>query len=753
MTINFIIRSAIITLAGLLISCSGGGEASNKNAFSAPPSTQIPPGGIDGNANIGNQKELTYLAIQNTSATEQRNIPLTLGHPFINGNFYPTDSLFGKFEDGTIVPIQADIKATNANGSVRHAILSVIVPSLSSNQSTRMTILRTDKTVSSNVEMTVGQIASKVHAEIQITVSGKKYTASLDDAISNGNSITWLKGPIANEWILPVPLKDADGNAHPHLTVRYAVRTYNSADNVRIDTVVENNWAWEPAPQNFTYDAQIFLNGKLEYKKTGLTHFHHARWRHTAWTQDEPRAHIRHNPNYLFETKSIPNYDRSLKISQDVVSYLENQWNSTNKEPMAPGVVTTYMPTTGGRPDIGVLPQWSVIYLLNMDRVTKEITTRTGDLAGSWPIHYRDKSTGYPISIDDYPYITALGREIDTIDPKTGKSQAFPPCGGTCDTAPFNYTPDTNHQPSLAYVPYLVTGDYYYLEELQFWADWNIFIGNPGYRDASRGLVIWDQVRGQAWTLRTLSQAAYITPDSHPQKSYYLDKLINNLAWYTATYVDGNPNNLGIIDGTGKYAFSPMVYYTSAGPNTGIAPWQDDFFTWVAGYMSELGYEQATYLLKWKARFPVTRMVGAGYCWIDGATYSLVVRDSEASPIYSDIGQSYKTTMREIDGSPLVNSKGIKYLDLVCGSQAQADWRTQRDTDTGTKRNPWYAGEMDGFSDSPMGFPSNMQPALSVAVDNAVTNAEIAWTLFTSRTVKPDYATSPQWAVVPRTTH
>ncbi len=31
----------------------------------------------------------------------------------------------------------------------------------------------------------------------------------------------------------------------------------------------------------------------------------------------------------------------------------------------------------------------------------------------------------------------------------------------------------------MAYLPYLVTGDYFYLEELQFWASWNVFALEP----------------------------------------------------------------------------------------------------------------------------------------------------------------------------------------------------------------------------------------------------------------------------------
>ena len=36
------------------------------------------------------------------------------------------------------------------------------------------------------------------------------------------------------------------------------------------------------------------------------------------------------------------------------------------------------------------------------------------------------------------------------------------------------WTLDRAHQPSLAYIPYLMTGDLYYLEEMHFWASYDL---------------------------------------------------------------------------------------------------------------------------------------------------------------------------------------------------------------------------------------------------------------------------------------
>jgi hypothetical protein len=148
-----------------------------------------------------------------------------------------------------------------------------------------------------------------------------------------------------------------------------------------------------------------------------------------------------------------------------------------------------------------------------MDKRAKDVTLGTADLSGSWSSHYRDRKTDRPISVADYPYMTVLRPTYDTYNKVTKQYEAFPACASsTACSTPNNH--DAAHQPNLAYLPYLVTGDYYYLEELQFWAMWNSFSSNPGYREYEKGLYKSDQMRGQAWSLRTAAEAAYITPDA-----------------------------------------------------------------------------------------------------------------------------------------------------------------------------------------------------------------------------------------------
>lgn len=661
---------------------------------------------------------ITDVRFQNTSSTvTQTNVPVTFGQVFAPGNLQPTDKLTGRLEDGTTVPLQVDVKATHADGSVRHAIISAIVPSMSPSQVRTMSLVKGGTpptgTVSVSSLTSTGFTAS-VHAKI----GGVDYYAAADELLKSGTVTTWLNGPVATEWEVSAPLHASSGAEHPHLSARFAIRWYPGVKKARVDVTVENDWAYEPAPQNFTYDASVVVGGQTVYSKAGLTHYHHARWRKLFWYNGtEPQLNVELNTNYLLDSKALPNYDRTLTVAESALAAYQAKWTGAVTEPMNIGLAVAYMPATGGREDIGMLPSWGASYLLTMDKRARMVTMGTADLAGSWSAHYRDKQTGQPISLLDYPYMTVNGNASDTKNPATGKLEAFPTCATTtaCTTP---YTHDSAHQAAFAYLPYLVTGDYYYLEELQFWAMWNQFSSNPGYRQNVKGLLQQEQVRAQAWSLRTLAEAAYITPDKDRLKSHFTQILNSNLDWYNTTYTDNaTANKLGII--VNGYALG----YNNG---QGMAPWMDDFFTAAVGHTAELGFDKASALLKWKAQFPIARMTAPGACWIDGSIYALNVRDSSTSPFYDTMAQAYQA------------SHTTAFDNLACASSAMA-------TALGLK-----VGEMTGYSAATAGYPANMQPALAYAADAMGAAGKSAWSVFMNRSVKPDYSTAPQFDIVPR---
>ncbi|SHH41991.1 hypothetical protein [Massilia sp. CF038] len=657
---------------------------------------------------------ITALWLESTADAVQNAVPLTFGQIFAAGDLPAGQSLVGKLDDGTRIALQVDVKASHADRSVRHAIISAIVPALAPGQPLRLSLLKAAPAASAPIEAAT-LLEKGFRAGVSLTVDGKKYQASADALLRKHDSTTWLAGPAATEWLLDAPFTDADGKPHPHLSARFAVRAAGS--RARVDVTVENDWAFEPGPRNFTYDASISVGGKQVWQRQALTHFHHARWRKVFWWGAEPQIHVRHDSAYLIASRALPNYDQRIVVAESALAGWQRAWTGPATEPMGVGLANPYMPTTGGRPDLGLLPAWGAAYLLSMDARARLVTLGTADLAGSWSSHYRDKATGRPVTLADYPYMTILGQRSDTLNPATKKLEAFPPCA-TPDGCKTPNTHDASHQPAFAYLPYLLTGDYYYLEELQFWAMWNAFMNNPSYRQHAKGLLQGEQVRGQAWSLRTLAEAAYITPDADPFKAQLRAMLDANLDWYNRTYTNNeDANQLGAL--VHGYA---VVYHE----NTGLAPWMDDFFTAAVGHVAELGFEQAIPLLAWKVRFPIARMEGKGACWLTAAAYTLKVRDSAKAPIYADMAQVWKAS----------NTDSIAQLPCASPEMAQA--------------LKLKTGEMSGYASSNAGYPSNLQPALAYGAEAGGAAGERAWARFVSRKIQPDYSTAPQFAIIPR---
>lgn len=674
--------------------------------------------------------------IQNLGA-EQTDVPFTFGQVFMPGALGKNDGLAARQGNGKLLPLQADIKATYADGSVRHAVVSGILPKLAAGGQQSVDLVKAARGPAAGADATIQRLlASGLSASVDISLDGVAYRATLADALAKTKDGAWLDGAVAKEWRGAVPFKSVSG-AHPLLSAVFAVRWYTGLEKqARVEVVVENTKTFQAGARNLDYDVEVEVAGRKVYQKTGLRHFHHARWRQLAWWNEEraPAIHIRPDTAYLVATRAIPNYDLTLKPPDSALASLAKRLTPDKTGPMTIGLAVAYMPTSGGRGDIGPLPSWTVHYLLSTDVRARDTMVAAAEGAASWPIHMRDERTGYPLRTD-----TPANRTISTHMNMAHKGPLpVPRCAGKglCNTP---YTNDASHQPSLAFVPYLLTGDYYYLEELHFWAAANPLATDPNNSGNGQGLVRWQQVRGQAWSLRTLGHAAWITPDSHPLKNYFSKQLDNNLNFYHATYVVGKPNRLGAYDGSGQAAF----------PVGGSAPWQDDFLTWSFGYLAELGYEKALPILRWKAAYPVGRMTAPGFCWTEAAAYWLKFREADKGPVFDSFAKLYQAnydgpSYRKDDGKRATNPDGSRFIDQPCASQAQADWLSA------AYRRTWTRGRMSGYSGSAMGYPANMQPALAVAATSGIPNAVEAWERFNARADQPDYAKLPQWAIVPR---
>ncbi|MCF6225854.1 MAG: hypothetical protein L3J22_06060 [Xanthomonadales bacterium] len=659
---------------------------------------------------------VTFIDQSNTVNT---NIPVTFGQVFSVGDV-PAGMSINITDGSTVLPTQVDFKATHPDGSLRHAVITTKLPNLAAEQALETTLVTINSTTSGTAISAADLLATNFDAVIELTLDGVLYTASARDALVADSSKLWLEGSLATEFLLKQAFVTPGGVAHPHLMARFDVRAYQGMDSVRVDVVVENNWTYVASPSNLTYDARILVGGQEAYSLTQLTHYRHARWHKVFWWGIEPKVYSKLDVRYIQATKAVPHYDPNVTISE---AALESQ-GQVVYTPMSNVEINDYMPEPGADKGIGPLPRWAARYLMSGDPRAYHGVLANGDAGGSYTAHLRDINTDLPVSLDDYPNVTGDKDQYP-------KDNIIALCENDCTTP---LSKDTAHQPSIAYLPYLISGDHYYLEELLFWANGNLISSSIGTREAGKGIVRGQQVRGQAWSLRTLAQAAYITPDAHPMKAYFNAKLQNNIDYYLALYAN-NPdaNKLGSLPHHNQLDTA--------------APWMDDFFTWAVGYTVELGYTVFQPMLEWKAKYPVDRMSSSDetFCWMFGGVYQLAIGvpgdKNDPANWYQNIAEVYLNNYANRQ-----NEQGVFVKDMVCGGQVMADWFEEIDS----YRSYYAPGEMYGNAQTPVGYPSNLQPALAVAVDAGYPNADFAWQRLVSRARFPNYSSDAQFAITPR---
>ncbi|MBT8116651.1 MAG: thrombospondin type 3 repeat-containing protein, partial [Gammaproteobacteria bacterium] len=581
---------------------------------------------------------VTSYEVESTVSSAQSAVPLTFGQVFKVGDVPAGSDVFVRGGAGEPLLSQVDKKAFHSDGSLRHAIVTTVLPALSG--SAQQTVsLETQAGGGSGAAVSLaGLLSSGFDAQVDLAVGGTVYGLSARELLSSGSYETWLAGPLVSEWIVGGPVRRADGTEHPRLAAYFHVRAYAGYDRVRVDVVIENGWAFVAGASDQSYNIDVRLNGASVYQQN-INHYNHARWHRQFWAGQQPNAYVRHDVDYLQATGAIPSYI-DLTPSEGYLNGL-----SQTSTPMDNGELTDSFGDTGAQPQIGPLPRWTSTYAVSGDRRAYRNMLANDDSAGTYAAHYRDKQTGRPVSIVDHPNATLQDNSV--------------PQGSSSNP----YTLDQAHQPSVGFLSYVVTGDYFYLEETQFWTSWNLLWTNSGYRGYEKG-IFTVQVRGQAWALRNLGQAAYITPDDSPLKAHYASHIHHNAQDRINNYLNGSSaNNLGAIksyDGASLFA-----------------PWMDDFFSWAVGYLVDLGFTEVIPLRDWKVRFPVGRMGLTDYCYLRAAEYHLVIGPSN-SQFWSSFAELYSQNFGAVGSCP-------------------------------------EGAEMGGYAHSPTGYTSNLRPALVAA--------------------------------------
>jgi len=401
-------------------------------------------------------------------------------------------------------------------------------------------------------------------------------SASARTIIDDGNFEYWLRGPVVTEVIASDESSSrtydfgwecltncsgdyssstwADETTEKPLHPRFILTFYTGWSGVKVDYILESPWNTHLADQYYSYTLKSAVGlGTTEFGPSDDTlHTDRSRWHAIYWDGSEPGSiEIDHNAEYMVYSKVLPMYDLSKSVTEaDLASEISAQAGYSWGVLTGNGGYNRTFAATGGRPELGYLPRWDVRYLLSgFDSGLEPYILSSADVAGYIPIHFRDSHTTenhYMIDLDrdgnsasdadDSASGTAFGHVVSTDADYNHHMVAGGTytCAGTCGGT-LGWAPDLAHQSAFAFMAYLTTGNYYYLEEMWFWAAWDLIYGNAGtsqpyHRHGSWGIItISLQARGVGWALRNVAHATFLSPDGTPEKELFRNKFENTI--------------------------------------------------------------------------------------------------------------------------------------------------------------------------------------------------------------------------------
>ncbi len=461
----------------------------------------------------------------------------------------------------------------------------------------------------------------------------------------------WIAGPEMSSWIYRKPV-----GSDAHLVAWMEVRLF-AGGVVEVLPWIENGYLNVPGPTNKSATFGFALGGTQRFSEaidlpnhcrtplvsgTAMSH----------WLGADPQITPKHDTEYLQATLLVPTYRAKVAPTATVVGRLPSTYT-----PLQAGSHSTGMGSGGYHPSIGLLPEWDVLYLTTDSHAAWAGVVFNGYSAGRHGIHFRDESTQRPLRFSSHPYLVVGGGSAISSSGASSKSSRTPTATGTLPA-----TWASSHHPSVGFMAYLLTGRWYFMEEVQFAATLNYLKNTDHQREFSAGVFLTsvgaNTTRGAAWAIRTLAQAACITPDDDAAlRGEFLASLQANIDWYHARYVEQPNNPFGFVQ--------PYSDYT-AGKGDNIyfdATWMQDFHTAAFGYAKAMELDIAlasakrlTEFFAWKARSIIGRL-GSGaatdYLYADAAPYTIAVSPSDkpdfltgAGPWHADWGAIYADTMK-----------------------------------------------------------------------------------------------------------
>jgi len=574
-----------------------------------------------------------------TGSSNGTGLPFSAGYAFRQG-----DIPAGKYitaSNSNLRGFQAAVKNRWRDGSVKFAVVSGLID-LQANVEQTVKIGWSETQPSGTNLSLVDLKATGASASISYASYG---SASWSGSVWDTPFLSPVSGPEMSSWVY----RQAIGS-DAHLVAWMEVRLYRSGA-LEIVPWIENGYLLRAGPGERSGTATFAINGATRFSGT-LTLYNHTRAVLASgkalshWLNGEPGITFKHDMGYLQLTGLVPAYRGVTSANSSAIGRL-----TTTYTPLAQANYPNGMGSAGYDSSIGPLPEWDVVYMTSdgNENAWRAVQVN-GYAAGRYGTHFRDESTNRAPLLNSYPNLV--------LDSSSG-------LGGTGASTKNQYAPSatggtapqfaSTHMPSIGFLAYLMTGRWYFLDEMQLLASTLLLKQTDNVRDYSKGVIQTNAgantVRGAAWTLRALTSAASMTPDDDAaERSYLVGVIEANVDWYYARFAAIPSNPLGVIEPYGGD-------FNSSDNKLEASIWQDDFFTWAFANIRPheiVGDARAAKLnafLEWKFRSIIGRFgsnQAGNWSYRNAAGYYVPIAptetpdwDSGAGPWYSNWGQAY----------------------------------------------------------------------------------------------------------------
>ena len=630
------------------------------------------------------------LTLQNASATALAARIISFGQTFA-ADAVPAGQKLYAIINGVQVAVQMDVKTTYADGSVKMALLTLQQPALAANASANV-MLTLGGASSGQTALNIAALTNPAtyntvvalalhNADGSTTPLSYNVGKLLQQALASGGVSYWQQGPLATQVRFDVPVA---GSMHLTFDV-----TLFADGSTATDVGFNNDIAMSASGGTVTYDATITQNGAVAFQQAGITEYQYQTWNQIIYSNGAPQVNVQQDIAALERTGAIQNYDLSAGVSNQLIATEAAKLGSATYGVLGSGDITQYMPQTGGRPDIGVQPQWVTAWLMTQNATAAQYALAQAGFAGSVPWSFYDPTTGGQVTLTSYPTIWDDPRAAQNGMTSLTQSPAAPSLSG--------WTPDPAHEPDLTYVAYMMTGDRVYLDQLNAEATYDEIYDTPWDRNYAQGIVAnsHDQVRQQAWSLREVVEAAAANPNGSAMKAYFTQLATNNIQYLLA---ETQTLNEGQLSG-----WLPGTY----GGGT-VAPWEQDFLATSIGMAAGLGIAGATQLLAWETNFIAGLFLNGanGFLPTDGANYNLELMDPTTGLAYTTWAQAGAATAAAGESGNGVMSTNLDYI--AAARAALADSITYTGSPLAMQAYGWLA------ANGPLGTALQSDPTYNI---------------------------------------